>query len=409
MKLRKIAIRNVFRNKTRSLLSGLAIGLTAAAFVFLFGLIEGMQQDMFYNITTYYTGEVRIRNEEYNKYEMVNPLHLNIKQYDEVIDIIKDVEGIALTSPRVSFPTAIYQEGENHNALGYGVDFSREEEYQELNRVLIEGEIPDKGEDKALIGRRLADDLGLSIGDSMTIMTQTQSFGINAITLEISGLLNYPIAQLNKMTFLAPIDRMQYFLRMDDAATEVLIKLDPGSVRKETAHKVSSILHSAGYHELAFQSLDSISQTYSMLLLARYIYYFIAFIFFLLASTVIINTMKMAIYERTKEIGTITALGMSSREVVRLFLLEALFISIIAAFLGTLLGVGITYPMSKIGIDFTQAMEGVDFEIDPVVRPVLTAGSTILVFIFAVLISALASIGPSRKAAKIEPIEALRI
>jgi putative ABC transport system permease protein len=134
----------------------------------------------------------------------------------------------------------------------------------------------------------------------------------------------------------------------------------------------------------------------------------IALVFFLLASTVIINTTMMVIFERMREIGTVAAMGMTPQEIVRLFFLEAFYIGAIAAFVGVVLGIAVTIPLSKTGIDLTQSMGGVDLEINPVIYPRLNIRSTVFVFFYSTAIASLASFIPSRRAAKIEPVEALR-
>jgi len=141
---------------------------------------------------------------------------------------------------------------------------------------------------------------------------------------------------------------------------------------------------------------------------ARTAYDVIALVFFILASTVIINTTMMVIYERMREIGTVAAMGMTPQEIVRLFFLEAFYIGAIAAFIGVLLGIGITLPLSKVGIDLTQSMEGVDMEVNPIVYPQLNIRSTVFVFFYSTIIASLASFIPSRRSAKIEPVEDLR-
>jgi putative ABC transport system permease protein len=137
-------------------------------------------------------------------------------------------------------------------------------------------------------------------------------------------------------------------------------------------------------------------------------YNFVALFFFILGTTVIINTTMMVIFERLREIGTISALGMKPGEIVRLFFLEAFFISIIAAFAGVLLGTALTAVLSRTGVDLSRAMQGVSFEVSPVIRPRLALRSTVFVFFYSVAVASLASFLPSRRAARIQPVEALR-
>jgi putative ABC transport system permease protein len=116
----------------------------------------------------------------------------------------------------------------------------------------------------------------------------------------------------------------------------------------------------------------------------------------------------MVIYERMREIGTVAAMGMTPREIVRLFFLEAFYIGAIASFIGVLIGVGITLPLSRTGINVGAVTEGVDMELSSIIYPQLNIRSTVFVFFYATVIASLASFIPSRKAAKIEPVDALR-
>ena len=86
MKLSIIALRNITRNKRRSLLSGIAIAISTLIIVFMFSLIEGMKADMSRNIFTYVSGHIRVRNAEYEQYETLNPLHLGIQEHTEVLE-----------------------------------------------------------------------------------------------------------------------------------------------------------------------------------------------------------------------------------------------------------------------------------------------------------------------------------
>jgi putative ABC transport system permease protein len=205
-----------------------------------------------------------------------------------------------------------------------------------------------------------------------------------------------------------PIDTAARFLKMDNEATEVLVVLEDSRRVDEFAEKSGAIISNLGRDELSVTAWTKVNMIYGLIRYAKNIYNIFALVFFLLASTVIVNTTMMVIYERMREIGTVAAMGMTPREIVRLFFLEAFFIGAIAAFIGVLVGVAITLPLSRTGMDFTQVMEGVDMEISSIIYPQLNLRSTIFVFFYATIIASLASLIPSRKAARIEPVKALR-
>lgn len=408
MKLREIAFRNIRRNTRRSILSLSAIAVASLTFVFLFSLIGGMKADLAHNLHTYYTGEVRIRNREYNKYDYLNPLHLTVSSPEQVIELIEKNAEVESVSPRVQFGTGIYREGNTYPSVGLGVDFTREREYQDLEENLLEGTVPSNGKNEALIAKGLSEEIGLSVGDKMTLLTKTMRGGTNAITLTITGVVAFPVAGLNGKLFLAPLDRMQYFLRMNEGATEILVKLAPRAESAATAERLTTVFKRSDREELIAESWRTISETYSAIQMGDTVYTIMAFLFFILGSTVIINTTMMVVYERTKEIGTIAAMGMTGPEIVKLFFLEAFFISIIGSAVGVVLGIGITVPISHTGLSFGEAMEGIDMELSPVFYPVLDLRSTVFVFFYSTVVASLASFIPSRRAATIKPVEALR-
>ncbi len=408
MKLRHIALRNLRRNTRRSILSMSAIAIAAMAFVFLFGMIEGMKADMAGNLHSFVTGEVRVRHSKYNTYERLNPLHLGVENASKTAADIETMQGAARVSPRISFPTAIYRDGETYNARGLGVDFSREIEYQELERYVVEGSIPEPGSDQVLVSHTMAEDIGLELGDTFTLLSQTRSRGMNAITFYVSGFTFYNLSSMDGNMFQAPLERVQYFLHMGGSATEILVKLEDNVQPAAFAGKLNEYFSARGMKTAEARSWRDIPTTYSFMSLAENVYHVIAFFFFLLGSTVIITTMMMTVYERRKEIGTIAAMGMTGREIVRLFFLEALYLSIIGSAVGVLLGIGITYPFSVYGIDFGAAMEGIDFDISTAIYPVFNLKSTLFVFVYSTIVASLTSLIPSRQSSKVEPVKALR-
>ncbi len=407
MKLATIAARNIMRNKRRSILSITAIAMATMSIVFLFSFLEGMKNDLACNLQTYYTGEIRVRNNNYGKYEYLTPLHLRIEAYEDVLKIIERNNSVKTLSPRIRFPAGIYRNGEIYRALGMGVDFQREKSYQDIESRIIKGRLPETGKKETLLGADLAREIGVTTGDKITILATTMRRGSNAVTLRITGIASFPVESFNKKYLLIPLDRVQKLLRMDGSVTEIIMKLKKGS-SSMVSEQLNTALRAAGREELEIKSWKKIPSSYSFIETASSMYNFIALFFFILASSVIINTTMMVIHERRREIGTIGAMGMTGGEIIRLFFIETVFLSTAGSLIGVILGIGVTVPLSITGIHFGKAMEGFSMEISNSIYPALNLKSTALVFVYSVCMASLATLLPSIKAARVKPVEALR-
>ncbi len=421
MKLRSIAFRNIFRNRRRSLLSGTAIAVAAAGIVMLFSFLAGMMDDIRYNQQTYVSGAVRIRHGEYSANERLNPLHLTVKEPDRILERLRGVPGVGAVSARIRFPSRIYRGEDSYNIEALGLDFETEGAFQDLSSAVVaEGRLPETGQKEAALGFGLARRIGVGVGDKVTLLSTTAGRGSNAMTFRVTGLLTFPLHGLDKGVLYAPLDRVQQFLKMPGQVQEILIKSNGQTGAAELAAGLRERLNAAGLAAgsdaataPAGQSLEildwhQIPGSYFFIEMASKVYTIVALFFFILASTVILNTTIMVIFERMKEIGTMGAMGMSGKMLVRLFFLEAFFIGVMGSGAGVLLGIVFTQILHTTGISFGSAMEGVDFDMSTVVYPRLSLSSTVLVFFYSLSVSSLVVLLPARKVSRIQPVEALR-
>jgi putative ABC transport system permease protein len=408
MKLSTVAARNILRNKRRSALSGVAIAVAAMAITLLFSLLAGMKADLSYNLQTYVSGEVRVRNPQYTEHEMLNPLHLALAAPDELIEAAAATEGVSSVAPRIRFPGSIFIGDQSHHGIGLGVDFTRERAFQDIESRLVAGRIPQPEERGAVLGAGLADDLGLTVGDTFTVLTQTATRGSNAMTFEVTGLARFPVSAITQSHFLVPLGVAQYFLRMPEQVTDLLVKSAVGTRASELAAGLEGTLADISHTELNAVAWTELQTSYAFIEIADVAYGIMALFFFVLGSSVIVNTTMMVIYERTREIGTLAAMGMEGGQLIRMFFLEAAMIAAAGAAAGVLLGIGITIPLSVFGLDLSASFQGVDFEMSQVLYPKLNLRSTVFVFFYSVAVAALASLAPARRASRVSPAEALR-
>lgn len=405
MKLSGIALRNVKRNRKRSTLSILSTGIATFAIVFLFAYMDGMTDDMKDMAYNYNTGEIVIRNKMFD--EKVFSLNRAVDNYTGLLSKLADKYPDFLFSPRINFPSTVLDGDRSYQCFGLSVDFQLEREYLNLDKSIINGRLP-RSPREVLMGEGLAKELGLNIGEKFTPITATRRGASTGITFKITGIARFRNSTFTNKTFIVPLTELPVMLRMKGAVTEILIKNIGEERLSEAVSLINTEIEKSGYSDIHAVSWKKIGLGFSMIRMANITYTIMAFFFFFLASSVIANTMLMVIFERRKEIGTITAMGMNSFEVIRLFFLEAFFLGIFGAAAGVTAGALLVIPLSYTGLDFSSVAEDIDMGMSFVIYPQLNLKSTALVFFYSVFVSSFISFFPSKSVSRVDPVEALR-
>ncbi len=408
MKLARIALRNIGRNRRRSILSATATAIATMSMVALAAYINGMRLDMQANVSDMVTGHVQVQHKDYARYQQLNPLHLRVERPQELLARLDADPDVAASVARLPLPVGMFRGGETSGAMAIGMDMQRESRFMRVDRLVSAGRLPEAGANEAVLGTALASSLGVKPGDRITLLSPTMRRSSNALTFQIVGLVVLPVDSMNRSYILIPLDRAEALARTDGAVTEVLVKARSEGRIPAVRASVERALADGGWKDLKARTWTEASFFLAFFQMAEGLYFVIGLVFFVLASTVLVNTTMMVVFERTREIGTVGALGMKGREIVRMFFLEALALAVIGAATGVLLGLAIAIPLQLIGIDMSSATQGLSFEVSGVIfaRPrVLT---TVLIFLYAVSISCLAALLPARRAARIQPVEALR-
>jgi len=408
----KIALRNIFRNKRRSVLTGLSIAAAVMIAIYLWSFVSGILDSLFDNSIRLNNGHVCILNADYLRREKMMPLEANIPDYAEVEKTAKEVPGVTLATGRIKFGVLLDYKGKNKPVLGTGIVPETESGVSHLDRKMVEGRIISAGKEEMNVGEGLAKELGLKLGDTLTVVTQTAYGSITAMNLKIVGIFSYGVPSIDKTTFYIPLDRAQELLDLSGAVTEifVFVKNMNGAriIAKEIGDRLQNI-YPGRYSTRAWQDQEAL---YAYMVLARRIYAVVYFLILLLASFTILNTMFMSVLERTKEIGTMKALGLKNRQIMSIILFEAMLIGILASCAGAACGAGIAYYLATEGIDFTatfNAMKGtISMPIPYVYYAVFSWGIVLFGFCMGIVFSVLAAIPPALRAAKMEPTEALR-
>ncbi|MDD5594324.1 MAG: FtsX-like permease family protein, partial [Candidatus Margulisbacteria bacterium] len=390
-----------------SFLTGLSIGVAVMIVIVLWTFISGVLNDMFNNYVTASVGHVRVMNSEYLRRETMLPLSSSVYNYGPIIKSLENNKEVRLATGRIKFGVLMDVKGRNKPIIGVGIDPAREEAVLALSKKMVDGRVIVAGTRETNIGVGMAKELGLKTGDTLTIITQTAGGSLSGMNLKVAGIFNLGVGAIDKRTFYLPLDQAQYLLDMDNRVTEIFVLLN----RPAEAVKFSTEIKKdmpAGLTAVPWQENGLL---YFMMTAARGIYAVIYAFILVLASFTILNTMFMAVLERTKEIGMMKALGMREGAVGRLIVLESMILGFLASFAGAAFGAIFSYYISVVGLDYTAVFEKMGtVEIPlPNVYHGLFSWTTILTgFILGVVLAVLAAISPARRAAKLEAAEAMR-
>lgn len=414
--LAKIAFKNLFRHKLRTIVSIMAIVFAVMIVVFARGYIVGLIDSTFADHIQYNSGHIKIVAQEYQQQERILPLiypvdGFNGQGLNGMIESLKEIDEVERVVPRLKYGAMVSTEDELVTMIGWGVDPTQEIEFTDIEDKLVKGRMVQKGQLEVVMGTALLKKLNRQLGDKVTILSNTAFNSLKGVTFKIVGSIETGIKMLDEIVFYLPLDQAQDILYMEDQVTELLLVTENRNLVEQVLPDVKDLLARNGsadrYLALGYKETSDLLPYMEM---AKLIYNQIYIFLVLLACIVVVNTMIMIVKERTKEIGMMSALGLESKDILWLFIIEGGIMGVIGSFFGALFGSLLNAYLSVRGIDFSSALTGFssDIIIKSIIYPVSSTGNTIYAFVLGVIIVTIACIIPARRAAKLEPTEAMR-
>jgi len=410
-KLLIMAWRNVWRNWRRTVIAGIAIALGLTLILMFDGMLGGMNEALYGNTVKLQGGHVQVHApgflEKANRMPLL-PLADPGAAVEaawaqpEVISVAQRVETGGMVSSR---------EGTLSVAIT-GIEPEKEAPVSMVAENVVQGRwLQSNDEDVLLIGQAMAERLEVTIGDRVTLVGRATHQQMRRRTMTIVGIYDLGIAEIEKSMVYVSLLEAQTLFDLRDQATEVAIYLERVGQEPPVVERLQTAL--PGYEVDAWDTLDP--TTKEMMELEAQIMNMFGLIILLIAGVGILNLMLMAVFERTREIGLLAAMGLKRRETMVLFLLEGVLIGLLGALAGCVLGGVIGAYFGRVGIDWMALYGGVDIgEFGELIglmgeRLYLRIGIDVLVgrALTVGVIAALASLYPAWQASKREPAEAL--
>jgi putative ABC transport system permease protein len=254
-----------------------------------------------------------------------------------------------------------------------------------------------------MLGIGLAERLDMTVGDTLTVITRTAYDSPTGMNLVIKGIFQTGIGGIDRSIFYIPLDVGQTLLDLESRATEIIILVkDPGK-----AVQVAQSIRLGNDYSIVPYQYNTILRYVNM---AERIYAIFYLVVLLVACSAIANTMLMIVFERTKEIGMMKALGLNNLSIVSLLTIEAAIIGIVGSLLGSVGGTILSYWLKYKGIDISLASStsSADMPFGPIIYLAPTPFIVVSAFLLGLFVTITVALLPITRAIRINPAKALK-
>ena len=396
----KLAYRNIGRNKTRSLLSALAVGIGMALLLLMVSVLEGEMTGALQNTIRLQSGHLQIRPASYEEGKLSLKWEDLILNPDQVTQQIKSIPQVTVATPRLiaSSILTVSDESKSVQILGIDPDSPANQPFRD---GMLSGEfIRADDREGILIGNILADKLQLKVNDKVNLLVTTSNGDVNEQLFTIRGIFTTRTPGYDESTIFMPLAKAQAITATENHASTIFVLLQ----NSDQADAVAQALQSNNFEILTWRDQNVFITQFEDY--ANAFFVFIYLIVLGITATVVTNTLVMAVFERTREIGILAAIGMKGRGIMAQFLAEAALLATGGVLGGLIIGGALVAYFTVNGIYIGDyGITGVLFE-DRIYAH-LTLQNTITLAIVTYVITLLASLYPARLAARMEPVEAL--
>jgi putative ABC transport system permease protein len=401
-----IAARNLLRNRMRSVITAFAAAFAIVSYVFLYGFFDGFGEQIVSNSTGYITGHLQIEREGLRR-DLAPEL-----AFDDAAGVLKaalDLSGVAAAAPRVQAQALASSATKSVGVVLYGVDPDLEPGVTILHRTLVEGSALVTGAERDIvIGRRLAEKIGVRLGEKIVLMAPAQAGELGTAAFRIRGFFATESSTFDGAIVFVTLPAAQRMLGLGDRVSSVNLRLADRSLADAAAQQLAPRLAKRGLVASSWQQL--LPRVADMVGLIRAIRSVVVAVFFLVVALAVMNTVFMAVAERTREFGVMMALGTPPAAMVRMILYETVALMVVASIVGYTAGAALVSIYGAAGMDLSRFFA--DYSTIPgltgIVYPRVVWGSLIGPGLGLFAASVVVSMYPALRAARLDPTAAIR-
>jgi putative ABC transport system permease protein len=369
------------------------------------GLMEGLQKESEYGVTEGRTGEIQIHKEGFFDASEFSILDYSIENSSTLLSELRNFKGIESVAGRIQFG-GLLAKGDETAVVVFcrAADIVNEVKVcPRIKENVIVGRFFTKDDKNgAVVAIGLKKGIGVNVGDLIIIVANTKDGYQNAIELEVVGIIQEKAAQANARLVYLPIEKAQELLYMEDETTEIVIKAAKNSNLDALNENLNQLLQSRGLQSNTWK--DVAAFFVDIMKKQNAVVFMLCLIFYLIVIASITNTMVLTLFERKKEIGTLMAIGIKTKEVILLIVMESTIIGVIGSVFGVLLSLIVIIILGNVG--WTRSLPQTNTFVT--IYPIINIPFMFLSMVLGVISSIVASIYPAKKVLKVNPVDALR-
>jgi putative ABC transport system permease protein len=404
----KMAWRNVWRNPRRTVLTICTITFAAVLLVFMLSFQFGSYETMINTSVKISTGHLQIQAEKYAAKKSIRHV---IPHPDKITAILNNIPGVAAYTLRGQAFALVSSKDRTYGTAITGIDPETEARVSRMKSLVREGEfLTGHDVDQAVVGRLLAKNLLVTIGDELTLLGQGRDGSIAATVVRVKGIFSSGIDEFDRSTMQIPLSTFQEVFSMGDAVHEVVVVAkslsEVSGIKAEIKAALAGIDGGKSLETLDWQQLmPGLRQAIEMDLVSGLIFYGLLII---VVAFSILNTFLMAIFERKKEFGVMMAIGTTPHRLTRVLLIESMTMTLIGIAAGIIFGIGLTYYFQIHGIDFSGGSDLLSqFGITGRIYPKLSLLSISIGPFMVAFFTFMAALYPAMKVRRLRPVEAM--
>lgn len=404
--LLKLAWRNIWRNKRRSVLTLLAITFATFAAISMRGIQKGIYAINIKNVINISSSYIQIQKKGYQENPSLNKCFVLDDALRNRIDSIPEIKAY---SPRIYSEGLISFENNSQGTILFGIDPEKEKDVTGIVSKIKKGNyFTSENEDEIILGNTLIENLKASIGDEIVILTQCYDGSLGNQKFKIIGASRTGSQEMDGMSAYISINAARNLLAMGDKIHAVAINLYDVDQIPAALNELKSRINDEDLDVLDWGDLmpdfkqsiefDNISGI------------FFLFILILIVAFGILNTVLMSVTERFNEFGVTLSIGMPQVKLVQLVIIESIFITIVGIIIGNLIGWGINYYIVQNPIQLGSEYAGLyeEFGFLPLIDSSVEFSIFINTSLSILAIAFAASLYPAYKVYKLEPLKGIR-